>query len=408
MSDFIKRLQEQRANLWEGMKATLDKAAEEGRDLTVEEQTAYDQRNADLDQLDGRVKELRDAEKRTAEAEQAFADLAARPQEREQSGEPEGSAVQLRAMLTGKGAFEARSAGPVGTDEYRALSKLTAAAGANTVKVTFYDRLIAHMIEVSGLLSAGPTVLTTTSGEQITVPKTTAHSTASRIAELGTLPQSDPTFGQVPLDAYKYALLLQISSELVTDSSVDIEGYIATQAGRAVGNAFGAELMTGSGSNMPNGLAGAATVGVTGGTGVTGAFTYENLLDLFYSVISPYRNSGSCGWLLRDQSMATVRKLKDGSGRYIFEPGVAGAPDTVLAKPVNTDPNVAAVGLNNRSVLFGDMSAYFVRQVNGVRFERSTDFAFNTDAITYRVILRGDGDLVDTSGAIKAFVGAAS
>jgi HK97 family phage major capsid protein len=213
----------------------------------------------------------------------------------------------------------------------------------------------------------------------------------------------------VPLDAYKYAMTVQVSTELVTDTSVDLLGYLAMQSGRAVGNAFGTHAITGTGSSQPNGLATAATLGVTGGAGVAGAFTFDNLIDLFFSVIAPYRNSPSCAWLMRDAALATARKLKDTNGSYLWTPAATvGAPDTILSKPVYTDPNVAAVALSARSVLFGDISQYFVRMVNGIRFERSDDFAFQNDLVTFRCILRADGDLVDTTGAVKYFIGNAA
>jgi HK97 family phage major capsid protein len=91
----------------------------------------------------------------------------------------------------------------------------------------------------------------------------------------------------------------------------------------------------------------------------------------------------------------------------VWQPGLtAGVPDTILGKPLYTDPNMPAVGAAAKSVLFGDFSTYFVRQVEAIRFERSDDYAFNTDLITYRAILRGDGDQVDTTGAIKHYVSA--
>lgn len=409
--DLIKRLLEQRANIWEGMKAVTDKAAAESRDLTAEETGEFEKRNADLDVLDERVKDLQQGEARAKDAEAALAEIRSREviPDHEQRGGDKGA--ELRDFFAGKRGrtFEARAEKPMGTAEFRALSKLTAGAGANTVKTSFYEQLIAHMIEVSGLLNAGPTVLNTSTGEQIQIPKTTAHSTASLVAEAGTIGASDPTFGQVPLDAYKYAFLLQVSNELLNDTSVDLEGYLSMQAGRALGNALGAALITGTGSSQPQGIAPVATVGVTGGTGVVGAFTSDNLIDLYFSVISPYRNSQSCGWLMRDASLGTVRKLKDTTGQYLWQPSLqVGAPDSILGKPVTTDPTVAAVALNARSVLFGDFSQYYVRLVNGVRFERSDDYAFNTDLVTYRAIIRGDGDLVDLTGAIKTFVGAGS
>lgn len=408
--EFIKRLREQRQNTWEQAKGLLDTAADEKRELTADEETSYERMNKDLDEIDLRVRDLEATEARAKEADEAFTRLLAQPPNGPR-GEEKPPGADLRSFFRGESgrSFEIRSDRPMGTAEFRALSKLSATAGANTVKTSFYDKLVAHLIEVSGIMLAGPTVLNTTSGEQIQVPKTTAHSTAALTAEAGTISASDPAFGQVPLDAFKYALLLQVSNELTTDTSVDLEGYIAMQAGRAVGNAFGAHAITGTGSNQPNGLATAATTGVTGGLGVVGAFTADNLIDLYFSVIAPYRNSTSCGWLMKDSTLGSVRKLKDTTNQYLWQPSLqVGAPDTLLGKPVYTDPNVAAPALSARSVLFGDVSQYFVRMVNGIRFERSDDFAFNTDLVTYRCIVRADGDLVDVTGAVKAFAGGAS
>lgn len=401
----IKKLHEERLRTWEQAKALNEAVLAEARDFTAEEQQTWDQANARMSEIDGRVSELRAAEDARAASEEAFAALLAKPAERDQK--PQGD--EVRDFFAGKAgkSKEFRSEGPV---DFRALSKLTAGAGANTVKTSFYERLIAHLIEVSGIMSAGPTVLQTTTGEQIQVPKTTAHSSAALIAEAGTITASDPTFGQVPLDAYKYAFLLQVSNELLTDTSVDLEGYLATQAGRALGNAFGTHAMTGTGSAQPNGLVTASTLGVTGGTAVAGAFTGDNLIDLKYSVIEPYRNSSSCVWMMKDATVAAVRKLKAStSGDYYWQPSlIAGEPDMLLGHKVVTDPNIAAVGLAGKSVVFGDVSQYFVRLVNGVRFERSDDYSFNTDLVTYRAILRADGDLVDTTGAVKHFIGNAA
>jgi HK97 family phage major capsid protein len=142
---------------------------------------------------------------------------------------------------------------------------------------------------------------------------------------------------------------------------------------------------------------------------VTGAFTADNLIDLFYSVIAPYRASSSAYWVTKDSSLASIRKLKDTTNQYIWQPSLqAGAPDLLLGKALVTDPNVAAPAVNAKSVIFGDMSQYFVRMAGGVRFERSDDFAFNTDLVTFRCLLRADAALVDLTGAVKVFVGAAT
>ena len=247
----------------------------------------------------------------------------------------------------------------------------------------------------------------------VEVPVTTTHATGALITEGSTLTESDAAFAKRTLGAYKYAYSFQVSSELLADTGVDLQGYFARQAGRALGNAFGADLATGNASSKPSGVVQTSTLGVTGSASVAGKPSADNLIDLFYSVISPYRNSDKCVWLFRDSTAATIRKLQDNSGgtgigNYLWTPGLAGAPDTILGKPVVIEPNIAATATSAKSVVFGDMSAYFVRVAGGVRFERSDEFAFQNDLVTFRAILRGDGILGDQTGAVKHYVGNAA
>jgi HK97 family phage major capsid protein len=416
----IKALLAQRKSLHEQQKSIIDAA--DARALTAEETAKFDSLDADivgldeqrkrLESLDQRERDLAEVEKRTA----PIVD----PEQKKREADSSQLEKQVREFLAG----DRRSVtiapdvdGPVNYAQLRSIAaqqrditKTPATAGGHTVGTGFYATLVDHLIEVSGVMQAGPTVLITDRGDNIPVPRTTAHSAAtSEIGEGVAITESDPAFNQLVLGAYKYGVLVQASYELIEDTYVDLLGYLAMQAGRAVGNAFGARLVTGTGTSQPQGVATAASVGVTGGTGVAGAFTGDNLIDLHFSVIAPYRNSPSCGWLMRDATVASVRKLKDSQGQYLWQPSLqVGAPDTLLGKPIFTDPNVAAVAVNARSVLFGDMSRYFVRQVRDIRFERSDDFAFNSDLITFRCVLRGDGGLADTTGAVRAFVGAAT
>jgi HK97 family phage major capsid protein len=292
----------------------------------------------------------------------------------------------------------------------RDLTKGTATAGGNTVPTSFFGQVWEHMIESSAILQAGATVINTASGENLEIPVTTAHSSGALISEGSTLTESDPAFAKRTLGAYKYGLSIQVSSELVADTGFDLLGYLARQAGRAVGNALGADLVTGNASSKPSGIVQTATTGVTGATtSASGTFTADELIDLYYSVIAPYRASTSCAWMMRDATLARVRKLKDSQNQYLWQPGLqVGAPDILLGKPVYTDPNVAAVATSAKSVVFGDVSAYHVRIAGGVRFERSDDFAFQSDLVTFRAIVRGDGILADQTGAVKLFVGASS
>lgn len=406
---------EKRKGLETQAHALLNTAEAEKRQLTAEETVTFDKINSDMGELRAQSDRLVQFSTESRAAEDALRgaghdDAERRRKDEEQDG-GNADVVLLRKMLRGEvkeGEFRSTGKELKAISE-RSLSKGTATAGGNTVATTFVGQLLEHMVETASLLLGGATILTTSSGETIEMPITTSHGTAAQVSEGGVIPEADPVFGKRTLGAYKYGDLIQVPRELADDTAVDLEGYLAKMAGRAVGNALGAKLIAGTGSGEPTGIFTSSTLGITSGTGVAGVPTFDNLIDLFYSVIGPYRASPNAAWLIKDSTAGAIRKLKDSSGRYLWEAStVAGQPDLILAKKVLTDPYVAATGVNNKSLGFGDISAYIVRLVNGVRFERSDEYGFNKDVITFRAIVRGDGVLADQTGAFKHFVGAAT
>jgi HK97 family phage major capsid protein len=416
MSSYEQMLIEKRANVWEQAKGLLDHAAEEKRELDATEQASYNQMTADLADLRSTIEKLKSDRETAAASEAALRDLAKSPVDEERNGHrpsSEDKAAELRSFLKGERNlidFRGTPEDIRSINEYRSgLSGLTQGAGAATMPTNFYNKLWAHLINASEFLKSGITVLQTDNGDTLQLPTTTAHSTASWTAQQATISESDPAFVQRSLSAYKAALLIQVAQELVDDTGVDLEGYLAMQAGRAVGNLVGQGLVVGTGSTQPTGITTQTTAGVTGGTGVTGHMTFDDVINLYYSVIPQYRSSKAAAFVTADASIGYLRTLKDSYGRYLWQPGLTlGTPDTILGAPVIQEVWMPAIGLNNKSLIFGDLSAYFARVVNGIRFEQSREFAFNTDQITFRCVLRADGTLVDQTGAVKHFVGGAS
>jgi HK97 family phage major capsid protein len=419
MKTIIQGIVEKRANVWEHMKELLDTAETEKRELTGEEQASFDAMNAELDELDKRRDELEALEVRNRAADEARARIEkfGRPPEVDDDELRKGAHVdELRRFLRGEsrsfeldltGASRELRVGHDGRLEQRTLTVGTAAAGGDTVPTSFERELYRHLVESSAIRQTNVRVLTTSSGENLELPKTVSHGTATIKGEGTAIAGTDPSFGKVTLGAWKYGEMVQVSHELVEDNAIDLLSFVAETAGRAVGEASGADFVTGNGTNKPNGVMTACGTGVTGATSVGGSATADNLIDLVYSVNSRYRRNGF--WLMADATAGALRKLKDGNNQYLWAPGlVAGTPDTLLGRPVVTDPNVAAIGTTNKSIAFGDFRGYTIRDVKGVRFERSDDFAFDTDLITFKAVLRTDGDLVDLSGAIKAFKGGAT
>jgi len=403
----INQLTETRQRVWNETKALLDTAAEAKRDLTAEEEQTYQRLSNELTETRARIDSILEIEAENRAAEEALAEIGAN----RSGGEPDENdlGVQLRSFLRGERSGVEISAEAMKAPWKRALQKGTASEGGNTVATSFHDHLVEHLVESSGLLQLGPTVLNTTSGEMIEVPVTTSHGAAAAVAEEASITGTDPAFAKRTLGAFKFGQLVTVSKELVDDTAVDLEGYIARIAGRNCGLALGGKLITGAGTTEPTGVLTTATAGKTGAAGAAGVFEADDLIDLFFSVIAPYRNSPSAGWLVKDATLGAIRKLKDDADRYLFEPAATfGAPDTLLGKQIKTDPTMPAVAATAKSVAFGDWSAYFVRLAGGVRFERSDHFAFGSDQITFRAIVRGDGLLADQTGAIKTFTGGAT
>jgi HK97 family phage major capsid protein len=424
MSELVTRLRDRRANVWEQAKELADRAAEENRSFSGEEQRQWDEMNSELDALDSRIKSVLEGEQRAKATEEQFDAIHGQKRSERQrqtagvggrepgGGDSGGSGpdvgTELRAFLRGEAGRTYTVAPSHGVD-FRSLLKASAASGGALVPTDFYDRLVVHLIETSGVMQANPTVLNTSSGEVIQVPKTTAHYTAAIVTEASSIATSESVFGQVSLGAYKYGALFQISRELLDDNGVDLEGYLAQNAGRALGNAMGQHFITGTGGSQPSGILVGSTGAVTGASGQSGAPSSDNLIDLYYSVISPYRASRSCAWLMADTTVGKVRKLKDTSGAYIWQPSlVLGTPDTIMGKPVFTDPYVATAATGAKSIIFGDFSQYFIRLAGGVRFERSDEYSFDKDLVTFRALLRADGAMVDLTGTLKYFAGPAT
>jgi HK97 family phage major capsid protein len=197
-----------------------------------------------------------------------------------------------------------------------------------------------------------------------------------------------------------------VANELLNDAGFDISSLLAEQAGNAIGYAVNEGLTLGTGTVQPTGIVTAAGSGITGGTGVAGAFTADNLIDLAYSLDGSARRLPGVGYMANTQSVGAMRKLKDGAGNYLYQVGV-GQPDSFAGFPIYENPAMAATATNAKSVVFGHLPSYKVRMAGGLQIAQSSDYAFNTDVTTFRVLMRVDGNLTH-SGHVKFFRGAAS
>ena len=401
MSQYLQKLVEDRQSAYHAAKAKMDEVAAEGRDLSAEEREFVDRTFAELDAKRDLITTLVDAEKREREIAEAMSGLenVARPVESRMAAEKSDADI-LRELLTGeRRAYSFQF-------EKRDLAKTTSNAPVPTSfsnAVIDQARLVGPMLDPSVV-----TVLNTASGEDLVLPSLSSWSTAGLEAEAATIDESDPAFAKTTLKAYKYAFIVQVSQEFLADSNIDVIGFLGQQAGNAIGYAVNTVLTTGTGTVQPNGIVTASAAGGTGGTGVAGAFTADDLISLVYSLDGAARRLPGFGVMANGASIGAMRKLKTSGGDYVFVPTIQpGTPDSILGVPLIENPAMASTGTANKSVTCGHFPSYYVRQVGGIDVARSDDFAFNTGQVTLRFQIRVDGNLPQTSH-IKHYLGAAT
>ena len=384
MKEYIDRQVEIRNRAWNEAKSILDKAAAEKRDLTAEEEQTYGRISKELEDRAATIAKLRDDESRELRMDAATREIA--DQVRPMSAAPVADDIaHIRSLVMN----EKRS------HNFERRDILKSSTGS-PVPTSFYDQVIMRARLIAPVLQTS-TVLNTAGGENLQIPSLSTYSVGTVTGEGSAIGESDPTFNSfITLGAYKYSFLVQLSNELLEDSGVDILGFMADQVGNALGFAVGSALTVGTGTDQPRGIVTASSVGGTAGTAT--AFTADNLIDLLYSLDGAARNLPGVGWMMNGKSVGAVRKLKDTAGNYVFQPSLAmDSPDMLLGKPIYENPNMVDVATGTKSVLVGHLPSYFVRTVGGLRLDRSDDFAFSSNLVTFRATFRVDGNLPQTS-----------
>ena len=388
MSEFIAKQVDAKAKAWHEAKELIDSVEARGGVWSGEDEAKYASLTADINKRNELI-ELEQREAKTAEAVQKAAVNFAGASVTDTEGDI------LRKMI----------AGEIRGHEFRAI---TGSSTGAPVPTSFYNEIVKVARLVNPLLDYA-TVINTSSGENMQIPSQSGFSTATIVGQGVSIGTSEPTFNAfTTLSAYKFSALAQLSRELVLDAGVDITGFLADQFGNAFGNAIGNKLINGTGSVEPTGFLPVAGTGVLGSTGVSGAFTADNIVDLVYSLDGALRAKPSFALLANSTSIAALRKLKDSYGRYLFDIGLGqDKRDLILGVQVIETPSMPNPAVGANSVAVGDLKSLYIRNAGGLQVDRSDDYAFGNDLATWRATWRIDGALVQTAN-IKKFKGGAS
>jgi HK97 family phage major capsid protein len=383
----IFELREKRAKAWEAAKAFLD--SKRGTDglVSAEDTAVYDKMEADIVGLGKEIDRL--------ERQQSLDLELSKPVNTPIRNQPNVTGTEVK---TGRASDEYRQSfwkamrNKNHIDVQNALQIGTDSEGGYLAPDEFENTLVEALKE-ENIFRRLAKIISTSSGDK-KIPVVASKGTASWVDEEGAIPESDDAFGQVSIGAYKLATMIKVSEELLNDSVFRLEAYIANEFARRIGTKEEEAFFVGDGTGKPTGIfaaTGGGQLGVT--TASASAITIDEIMDLYYSLKSPYRNRAT--FLMNDTTVKAVRKLKDGAGQYLWQPSLtAGAPDTILNRPILTSSFVPAIASAAKTIAFGDYGYYWIADRQGRSFQRLNELFAANGQVGFRATQRVDGKLV--------------
>lgn len=271
------------------------------------------------------------------------------------------------------------------------LSEGIASDGGYLVPEEYDSRLIEGLEEENIFRRLGTTI--TTSGER-KINIAGAKPAAAWIDEGEELTFGDAKFDQINLDAHKLHVAVKVTEELLYDNAFGLENYLLRQFSKALANAEEDAFLNGDGTGKPLGIfaeEGGAQVGVTAASATD--ITADEIINLVYALKRPYRKKAK--FIMNDQTIAVLRKLKDENGQYLWQPSLqAGEPDRLFGYEVMTSAYVPMIAAGKPVIAFGDFSYYNIGD-RGVRsFAELKELFAGNGMVGFVAKERVDGKLV--------------
>jgi HK97 family phage major capsid protein len=422
----IKALREKRAKLIADAGNLLTTAREAGRDLAGDEEQRFNAMHAEADKLLAQI----EREERQLRAEEGLGERVDRLQgepTREDRSDAQADRVAeehrraafrnwLRYGAQGLTAEERSIMAAARPDlshlpesERRNLGIATAGAGGATVPQGFLAELERRMRAFGGMRAVARTIRTA-SGNLLPMPTVDdTNNVATIVAEAGNVGASvNPTFGSVNLGAFMYRSITTVSMELLMDSAFDVEGLVSELHAERFARGMNTHFTVGTGTGQPRGIVTDAVSGRVGATGQTTSVTYQDLVFLEHSVDPAYRSNAR--YMLHDTTLGAVKRLTDSQNRPLWLPGVAvNAPDTILGYGYTVNQDMPVMAASAKSILFGDLSKYYIRDVMDVTIMRLQERYAELGLVGFVAFARTDGRLLDAgAGPVRFYQNSAT
>ena len=375
----IKDLIEKRAKVWETAKNFVETHEDKNGVLSDEDTATYNKMEKEIEDLTAAIDRQQRAERREAEL--------AKPVNSPITGKPfMGDSKEVKKGRASDAYKDAMLSAM--RSNFRNVSNVLQEgvdADGGYLVPEEYDRRLIDVLDGENIMRSLATKITTAGQHKINIAAT--KPAAAWIEEGGALSFGDATFDQIYLDAYKLHVAIKVTEELLYDNAFGLENYIITQFGKALANAEEDAFLNGNGTGKPTGIFAATGGGQVAAT-LTAAIKSDDLIDLVYGLKRPYRKNAS--FIMNDATLASIRKLKDNNGAYIWQPSYKeGEPDRVLGYAVHT----SAFAPTN-AIAFGDYSYYNIGDRGSRSFAELRELFAGNGMVGYVAKERVDGKLI--------------
>lgn len=384
----INEMRAKRANAWDEAKKFLDTHTNSDGTMSAEDAATYDRMENDITNLTNNIQRMERAEEAARSMNDAVNKVhTSKPGEGAQDETGRASKAYNASFWT-----YARNRA-VSNDVLNALQVGTDSEGGYLVPDEF-DRNLIEALEEENVMRRIAHVIRTNSGDR-KIPVVASRGTASWVDEEAAIPESDNTFGQKTLSAYKLASMIKVSEELLQDSAFNLPAYIAREMARRFSAAEELAFLTGDGTGKPTGIFHETKGGEVGVTAASAtAITGDEIIDLYHSLRTPYRRKAK--WLMNDTTVKLIRKLKDASnGNYLWQPGLqAGQPDMLMGREIITCAGAPEAAADARAIAFGDFSYYWIADRKARTLRRLNELYAVNGQVAFIATQRVDGALM--------------
>ena len=381
--DKIMELRDKRVKLWEEAKNFLDSHTDEDGKLSAEDAAAYEKMEADVVEMKKAIDRL--------ERQAAIDRELDKPTSKPITNQPENAKPA--------GGFRA-------TDEYKqdmltalrtnfknvsnVLQEGNDQQGGYLVPVEYDNRLI-DVLNEENIMRSLATKITTSGEHKINIAAT--KPAAAWIEEGGALTFGDATFDQIMMDAYKLHVAIKVTEELLYDAAFNLEGYIIDQFGKALANAEEDAFLNGDGKGKPMGIFDTTNGGQYNTTTSTANISADDIINLVYTLKRPYRKSAA--FITNDKTLASLRKLKDNNGAYLWQPALtAGEPDRLFGYAIHTSQFAPEAAAGKPAMAFGDFSYYNIGDRGSRSMQELKELFAGNGMVGYVMKERVDGRLI--------------